>query len=190
MVAHSLHCGAPPSLFPPLALFGKPASIHCETGDLQVQGEAAVECELQLRSADAQLAKTLLRKGRDLLADLDFNVWHTDFWEPGCSKRLDLVGDFGTRHNLGVDGRVWVELKVFSEAAFQKEVDKWKKSLAESLATEHSRDATLQAVMLLAAKVPPFSGGRWGRPVLHATLLALGSDTWQELHGARRAARG
>ena len=160
------------------------------TGELLVQGVAAQECDLQLRKADTDLVKTLLHKQRDLLDDLGFNVWYVDFWQPGCSKRLDLVGDFGPRRDFGVTGRVWVELKVFSDATFAKEVEHWKTQLEANLVTESGRDASLQAVLLLTARVPRISGGRWGAPALHAMLFVKGSQQWLGLAGAQRAARG
>lgn len=159
-------------------------------GDLRVQGVVATQCDLQLRAEDAELAKTLLRKQRALLTDLGFNVWAVDFWQPGCSKRLDLVGDFGLKNNFGIQGRVWVELKVVWEGQFAKTVREQKTVLAEGLATESVRDPTLQGVLLLAAKVPRVSGGRWGAPSLHAMLLARGSGVWLDVAGGRKAARG
>lgn len=160
------------------------------TGELRVNGVAAKGCDLQLKAEDANLVKTLLHKQRDLLTDLGFNVWCVDFWQPGCSKRLDLLGDFSSRRNFGVEGRAWVELKVFSDATFHKEVEHWKAQLKETLLTESQRDASLRAVLLLAAKVTRTSGGRWGAPTLHAMLLVSGSEQWLDLAGARRAARG
>ena len=113
-----------------------------------------------------------------------------DFWEEGCSRRLDLVGDFGARQNFGVVGRVWVELKVWSERTYEKEAQKWKEKLEAGLVAESRRDPTLQGVLLLAAKVPAFSGGRWGTPTLQAMLLGGGSGEWLNLAGAHKAARG
>jgi len=160
------------------------------SGDLLVNGAPARQCHLQLRTEDAKLTETLLHKQRTLFSELGFNVWAVDFWEEGCSKRLDLVGDFGVRQNFGVQGRVWVELKVFSDATFKKEVEKWKAKLVPSLDTECERDSTLKAVLLLAARVPRASGGRWGTPTLHPMMMAQGADDWVSLTGMRRAARG
>lgn len=103
-----------------------------------------------------------------------------------------MLGDFGEKHSYGVEGRAWVEVKVFSEARYEKEVAKWKKRLAGELEAEHERDGTLQAVMLLAAKASRVSGGLWGRPTLHAMLLTRGvSSQWVSLaNGVRRPARG
>jgi hypothetical protein len=81
-------------------------------------------------------------------------------------------------------------MKVFSETTYEKEVKKWKTKLSGLLVAENGRDGALQGVVLLAAKVPRFSGGCWGTPTLHAMLLTLGSDQWLNLAGARKAARG
>ena len=92
--------------------------------------------------------------------------WYVDFWVSGASRRLDLIGDFSERRNFGVRGRVWVEVKCFSEARYDEEVAKWKRRLAGELETEHRRDPSLQAVMLLAAKASRVSGGLWAPPTL------------------------
>ena len=83
-----------------------------------------------------------------------------------------------------------MELKVVAEGVFAKTVQDWKATLADGLVTESGRDATLQGVLLLAAKVPRVSGGRWGAPSLHAMLLAKGADVWLDVAGGRKAARG
>ena len=81
-------------------------------------------------------------------------------------------------------GRVWVEVKCFSEARYDEEVAKWKRRLAGELETEHRRDPSLQAVMLLAAKASRVSGGLWGPPTLQAMLLTRGVSTqWVNLAG-------
>lgn len=159
-------------------------------GDLRVNGVSATECTLQLRAVDANLAKLLLQKQRALLADLGFNVWCVDYWQHGCSRRLDLLGDFTVDKAFGVAGRVWVELKVFSDTTFAEEVRRWKLQLQTCLVTENARDGSIQAVMLLAARVTRASGGAWGKPTLTACLLTMGSDEWLHLAGGRTAARG
>ena len=51
-----------------------------------------------------------------------------------------------------MEGRVWVGVKCFSEARYDDEVARWKRRLAGELETEHRRNPSLQAVMLVAAK--------------------------------------
>jgi hypothetical protein len=155
-----------------------------------VQGTPAEECILQLKENDANLAHTLVHRQRDFLNELGFNVWCVDFWENGCSRRLDLIGDFGGKMDFGIAGRVWVELKVFSDATFDRLVRQWKSKLGAGLVTENTRDTSLQGVMLLAARVPKASIGHWGRPTLHGMLLSLGDAVWVDLVGGRKAARG
>ena len=150
----------------------------------------AGRCTLELKDAEANLVTTLLRKQRALLSDLGFNVWKVDAKEPGSQKPLDLVGDFNTAKNFGVGGRVWVELKVYSDSSFDKEVAQTKEELAEILSAKHVRDPTLQAVFLLVGRVSKASGCQWGAPSLHGMLLVAGSQDWITVAGGRRAARG
>jgi len=160
------------------------------SGDLLLQGVAVQSCQLQLREEEKNLVLALLKKQRAFFTEVELNVWSVDFWTPGCSRRLDLLGDFGVRRNFGVLGRVWVELKVFSEARFDLEVKEWKEKLGVCLDTENQRDPTLQGVLLLAASVPRAPGARWGAPTLHGMLLAHGSSRWISLACGRKAAPG
>ena len=164
------------------------------TGQLRLCTEdrwrAAAACTLQVRPEDAALATTLLRKQRALLSDLGINVWIVDRRTSGSSTTYDLLADFGTSRNFGVQGRLWVELKVFSQASFDKEVGDFKEELAQGLPTQRRRDSSLEGVLLLAAKVEQRGGG-WGAPALLATLLTRSSSEWQTLAGgSRRAGRG
>ena len=108
--------------------------------------------------------------------------------EEGSSPKhsLDLIGDFSTSENFGVEGRVWIELKVFSEARFAQEVAKAKAELQIALARERKHDKTLGAVLLLAAKAAKDSRTSWGPPTLLATLNKFGSNEWKDLTGASR----
>ena len=176
-----------------------PASITTEhvaqvriSGELLVQGVQTQECNLQLRPCDAKLSVALLRAQRALLTDLKVNVWAVDQQDSGGGRTYDLLGDFGVaEQNWGVTGRVWVELKVYSEATFEKWVAKEKTQLAVDFSNKHRADATLQGVMLLAAKVPKASEGQWGIPKLHAMLLVSGAEGWVSVSGgSQRVARG
>ena len=180
----------------------KGSAAVCETdvGQVSVTGElqllegqrwrASSACTLQLQGVDSALALALLRKQRAFLADLGFNVWRVDWRPSGGTVTYDLLGDFSTARNHGVEGRLWVELKVFSDSSFGKEVDKTKAELAAALGLERQRDPTLSGVMLLAARVSKAGRGRWGEPTLLATLLRSTDTNWLDLSGVRRVARG
>ena len=164
-------------------------------GKLRLQaGErwtAATSCTLQLRPQDAALASTLLRKQRALLADLGLNAWSVDKGGAANKRSLDLLADFSTSKNFGVQGRLWVELKVLAAATFEAEFAKCKETLEELFAKEEKKDKSLGGVLLLAACVG--TGGRtaWTAPTLVASLKKRSSPKWQLLAGAaRRAARG
>ena len=162
------------------------------SGELLVKGVKAKDCELQLQSRDASLSVTLLRAQRALLTDLKVNVWAVDQQDSGGGRTYDLLGDFGVaEQNWGVTGRVWVELKVYSEGTFEKWVAIEKQKLAVDFSKKNRADATLQGVMLLAASVPKASEGQWGIPKLQAMLKVSGAEEWVSLSGgSRRVARG
>jgi len=151
---------------------------------------AGTTCTLQLSRQDADLALSLVRQQRTLLADLHINIWSID--QQGAGKTtFDLQGDFSTSRDFGVKGRLWIELKVFSEATFEAEVRTCQKQLAEDLKLEKQRDSTLGGVLLLASRVGSSGRGSWSCPVLTATLLRQPSSKWQCIVGeTKRKARG
>ena len=170
------------------------STVHV-VGELRVFEEqrwrACRACDLQLRPQDASLSVAILRKERALFADLGLNVWLVDTRPGGGSVTYDLLGDFGTAKNFGVTGRVWVELKVHADGAFESEVARCKQELAAALPQERDRDPSLQGVLLVVAKVPRAGAGHWGTPTLHAMLLSGAATDWINVAGgSRRAGRG
>ena len=149
---------------------------------------SARSCELQVRAAEQSLATTLLRQQRTLFTDLDMNVWVVDV--QGLENTLDLRADFSTRRNYGITGRVWVELKLLTEATFEKETSKLAKELPIALGRERLRDPTLEAVLLVATKVE-WCFGSWEVRSTVATLFPFSSPEPVLLAGGdRRKARG
>jgi hypothetical protein len=135
-------------------------------------------CTLQLRPRDSALALLLLRKQRALLADLGFNAWFVDK-QGACGNTFDLLGDFSTTRCFGVEGRVWIELKVFAEATFEDEMERCREQLKRGLAEEADRDPHLGGVLLVAVRVVSGGRGSWATPLLSATLLKRASSRWQ-----------
>jgi len=161
-------------------------------GKLQVLGggvwQSASAVSLVLRSQDAALALKLLTKQRELLSDLHFNWFWTDTQRSG-SKSLDLVGDFSTKRNYGVRGKVWVELKAFGKLSWEQQAEKTRDTLRAEFASLQARDKSFGGVVFLAAECEAL-GSQWGPPKLHAELLTDALGTWQKLGGRRKAARG
>ena len=93
--------------------------LRLQTGE---QWRAATSCTLQVRPQDAALETNVLRKQMALFADLRLNVWRVD--KGGAAKRrnLDLLADFCTSKNFGVEGHLWTELKVLDKATFEAEL--------------------------------------------------------------------
>lgn len=165
------------------------------SGELRIKsGErwrAARTCDLELRVEDANLAEKLLVKQRGLLTDLRINVWAVDC-NPGGRRSVtfDLVGDFSGPQHYGVTGKLWVELKVFSEANFEQSVETCKADLKEKLTAVRRQDATIGGVILVAAKVDRVGSG-WSTPVHLVTLLVPSASGWAALvGGSKRPARG
>ena len=103
-----------------------------------------------------------------------------------------MFADFCTSKNFGVNGRLWLELKVFAGATWDQELANCKKELEDSWGNERSKDASLGGVLLLAAKVGACAGGTWTAPTLFAALQTrTAPSAWQVVAGgSRRAARG
>ena len=160
-------------------------------GDLQVleagSWKRTGEATLQLRSQDASFALKLLAKQREFLSDLDFNWFCTD--TRVGDKSLDLVGDFSTKRNLGVPGKVWVEVKAFGKVRFKKQVEKERKTLRTDFSSLKRKDSRFGAVLLLAAECEAL-GDNWGQPVLRPELLKAEGGDWESLSSKRKAARG
>ena len=126
-------------------------------------------------------------KMRSLLSDMSFNIWKVN--EPAGQYSMDLVGDFSKPSRNSVNGRCWVELKMFSAATFDEEMRLYKNRLKQSLPHVQSNDDSIGSVMLLAAKVEK-EAGRYAKPVLQACLLKPSSGRWVVMAGSRRTSRG
>ena len=148
-------------------------------------------CTLQLTAQDAQFANTAVQKQATLLGDLGLNTWVVDAKRADKRRPFDLVCCFNPgKKNFGVEGKLWVELKVWGEARFDDELAEWKEKLSKELRKEQGRDCNLGGVLLLAARVGR-AGGSFQAPALVAALRTVSSDAWLELSGSlRKAARG
>ena len=142
---------------------------------------------LKLRPQDAVLALKQLTKQRELLSDLGLNWFSTDV--KSGSKGLDLVGDFSTKRNFGVVGRVWVEVKSFGKQRFEKQAENARKTLRKEFTSLKSREPRFGGVLFLAAECETLAGN-WGPFSLKAELLSSPEGAWQKLAGGRKAARG
>ena len=118
------------------------------------------KCDLQLRDSDAEFAKAVVVKQRDLLADLKLNIYSVDVKRKAAAGRFDLLGDYSGKKNRGVAGLVWVELKVWSAAGFDERLAKLKEDLVIALAAECAKDQYLGGVLVLVAKVEQ-QGSSW-----------------------------
>ena len=120
-----------------------------------------------------------------LCTDLQMNIWSVDVRPHNSQNTCDLLGVFTTSRNFGVEGRVWIELKVHAANGFGAKVAKWKTKLAATLEEERSRDDTIEAVLLVAAEV------KQGTSTLVASLFVAGSSEWVALAGgSKRGGRG
>lgn len=150
--------------------------------------KATLTATLSLRAQDAALALLLLKKQRALLSEVNLNWFCTDSQLSG-KKSLDLVGDFSTKRNFGVLGKVWVEVKVFGKLSFEDSAEEARTTLRAEFATLQKKDPRFGAVLFLAAECEAL-GSQWGPPVLKAELLTSVGGQWLNLTGKRRKARG
>ena len=148
------------------------------------QWRAASSCELRLQPADAALSLSLLRQKRAVLSELGINVWCVDRGGRNSNTTYDLLADFSTTKNFGVQGRLWVELKVLGQAGWNKELENCKQEMEAALARERQRDATLGGALLLAAKVGQ-QGGTYKTEVV-AKLKVSSKAGWQNVAGEMR----
>lgn len=117
-----------------------------------------------------------------MFADLKLNIWATDRSLLGTTGSADLLADFSTKRNFGVRGRLWIELKVMSSTGFGKKLQERQAQLQAKFLEVHKADATLEGVMIVAAKASR-DGRIWQSPDLVAQLLVAGSSEWQTIAG-------
>ena len=146
-------------------------------------------CSLALRPEDAKLANLIFLKQRAFFADLQLNLWFTGPHNRGVGKGLDLLGDFSGPVEFGVEGRLWVELKVLSAATFARSLHQQESLLPALLEKAQSADTSIGAVLLVATKVEK-TGNSWEPPVLIAKLYD--GNEWLDISsgGGCRVAAG
>lgn len=134
-------------------------------------------CTLQLQQEDAQLASKIFHSQWKWLHDLKANPWFADKDFPtGCGQgAFDLICYLFEGKKIGIEGRLWVELKVFSAGSCKSSMDKAEKVLKVGLGKLRKKDQTLGGVLLLVASVEN------GRFKLLARLLAVGSEKFKDL---------
>ena len=115
---------------------------------------------------------------------LKLNICAVDQRAPSGS--LDLVCYFTASNRYGLTGRLWVELKVFGRGTFDRKVQEEKDALPAKLSQNRAKDASLCAVLLVAAKVERV-GSSWGKPSLYATLWKGGASDWCDVAGTFEA---
>ena len=164
-----------------------------DLGRVQVAGEVRaftdrwrkrLNCTLCLQAKDAELAYKVVTLQAAVLDNLSLNAWQVDTRRKGKRRPLDLLCSFSPgKKNYGVEGRVWVELKVWSEHLFDEELENWRTKLETELPQEQALDSTLKGVLLLAAEVGRGTAGSWPKPRLVATLWSTSAGRWQNLAG-------
>ena len=160
------------------------------SGDLRVKtGErfrAASHCTLQVAGPEAKLAVQICKRQRSWLHDLGVNIWNVD--KPtgvrGCGS-FDLECDVSMQSaSMPVQGKLWVELKVFGAKGCKAKMANLEKALVEQLQQVHARHEHMSSVLLLVAKVSKTSRTGWGAPQLLAKLFTLTSGQWVDLTAA------
>lgn len=196
-----LEKGGPPKLFFPLRAVGlaveKAYKLDRDTGTVAKEGLKHVDlsggglqildnrefrkvraCTLELQQEDAQLARKIYLAQRQWLLDMRANVWYTDENFPsGCGVQgaFDLICSVTEGQKIGIDGRLWVELKVFGAKSCMRNMGKAEGVLKAGLEKVRRKDKTFGAVLLLVASVEDSKYKLLGR------LLTVGSEKFKDL---------
>lgn len=141
-------------------------------------------CQLTLYREDAAFAVQVVQQHRGILADLRLNIWQIDKRMKKGLGSFDAQVDFSTaKKNWGVEGLVWVEMKLVVETVnFEEKLKARREALETKLEKVNRAHPEVEAVMLLATRVQK-DGGAWQKPVTLAQLFKLGGSHWQTLAG-------
>ena len=135
---------------------------------------AAAGGGLAVRETGAQCASTDVRKQRAFLSDMGLTCGTLGQYSAALRKSLDLVGDFSAHLNYGINGKVWVELKVYAGGNFEGMVSEPNTQLNGEFEVPQRGNACYHAAMLLIARLSK-AGGSWETPVTVAALLRDGA---------------
>lgn len=138
---------------------------------------------LPLKPVDAKFAyKVVNKQATTLCNDLRFNVCGPDV--RGATGSLDLLGYF-TKCFYGCLGRLWTELKAWSELDFEAKRVQEEAALALRFPKEQKRDTSLCGVLLVATRVKR-CGRDWGEPTTLVRLWRESTETWVTVADDRR----
>jgi hypothetical protein len=141
-------------------------------------------CSLQLRPADSSFAVAAVMQQRGIFRDLSINLWDVDKRIPGGLGSYDALADFSTMtRNFGVEGILWVEIKVLLSKDFEDKLEDHRGQLKAKLVEVQTQDPRVDAVLLVATKLKP-DGASWQDPETVAQLLLSGKGKeWQTVAG-------
>ena len=125
-------------------------------GDLEILQDRAFKkvkgCTLELAQKESDLAKQLVTKQRDFLADLRANIWHADYNLGTNLGAADLWCDLSPPNTLGVKGVLLVELKQLAAHSFEKDLEALLKpdQLSKHFGQVKDKHSEVEAMLLLA----------------------------------------
>lgn len=127
-------------------------------------------CTLKLQEEDRQLANKIFHAQWQWLHDLKANPWFADQNFPagcGCQGAFDLICYLAQGKKIGIQGRLWVELKTFAAASCKGSMAKAESFLKAGLEKVRGKDQTLGGVLLLVASVEDGKFKLLGRLLAH-----------------------
>jgi hypothetical protein len=143
-------------------------------------------CQVKLKEADEKLAKDLVQMQRAYLQDLAVNIHYVDLHLPVIKMSLDLVCDFSTASNYGIEGRLFVELKFYNQTGFAIKVSRAKAVLEKRFPEIQKQDKTIEGILLLVTSAEKLVGGVWHNPKI-VGLFYTCSGGWGDISQERKA---
>lgn len=168
--------------------------------NLQVEAAAGrfrkvAKCELELLREDAVFVQNMVQQHRGIAADLRFNFWEVDKKMKNRLGHFDFLGEFSTvKKNWGVEGILWVEMKVVQDGIFvDDKLEKKRLALEEKLPRVVAAHPEVEGVILLAT-MSQKDGRSWHKPQTLVQLFKVGANSgdWKTLSGRapKKVARG
>jgi hypothetical protein len=128
----------------------------------------------------------MVKQHRGIAADLRLNFWEVDKRMKNSLGHFDFLGDFSsTKQNWGVDGTLWVEMKVLVKSLdFAEKLEVRRQALESKLNRVKQAHPEIEGVILLATKAQK-DGRTWQKPETLVQLFKVGADTgdWKTLAG-------
>ena len=165
---------------------------NLQVADAAWRFRRVAQCELELLREDAAFVQDMVKQHRGIAADLRFNFWEVDKKMKNRLGHFDFLGEFSTvKKNWGVEGILWVEMKVVKDGIFvDDKLELRRQELEGKLPRVVAAHPEVEGVILLVTKVQK-DGRKWSKPENPVQLHQVGGG-WKALAGRapKKVARG